>query len=278
MDAQNELPNIFAYIDFRKYLEDYYKQRRKTEPIFTHEWICRELGQPNARSYYSNVVRGKKMVSAAFVERFIDLLKLGPAEAGYFRAVVNYNQATTQREREFHFDQVVQLNRTPHSIIDEKTYRFYSEWRHGAIRCLLDIMDFKGDFKALAGRLRPRITNSQAKQSIDLLLKLGLIAPDKNGALKPTEKVLATPPCVKDSLVMRHQAECFSMGKEAIFDTARDPKRTITSTLSVSDQGYARILRRIEQCKSEIFSIVHKDEQKANRVYQIIMQIFPETV
>lgn len=47
-------------------------------------------------------------------------------------------------------------------------------------------------------------------------------------------------------------------------DTALNPKRTTMFALSVSDQCCGKILRRIEQCKAEIFD---KDAHKAKRVY-----------
>jgi uncharacterized protein (TIGR02147 family) len=271
------LPNIYEYIDFRKYLDDCRQARRKDDPGFTHAFICHKLGQPNARSYFNNVINGRKNVTPGFVDRFIKLLDLGPAEAKFFRALVNYNQAASADEKEFFFDQIVQSNRTPFTLIEKKTYAYYATWYHSIVRSLLAIFDFKDDYKDLARRVLPPVSISQAKASIKLLKGLGLIAPDSRGYLKPADKVLSTGEKLKDRLLQQYQMQAFELGKNAIADDALDPKHTMTYTMYVSDEGYNRIINRMEQFRSEIRSIIHKDENNATRVFQINLQIIPKS-
>jgi uncharacterized protein (TIGR02147 family) len=274
---EKSLPNIFEYIDFRKYLDDYRKARREIDPGFTHAFICHKLGQPNARSYFNNVISGRKNVTAGFIDLFIKLLELGQAEAKFFRALVNYNQATSANEKEYYFDQIVQSNSTPFKLLDKDTYTYYTAWYHSTIRSLLAIIDFKDDYKDLATRLLPPISVTQAKTSIKLLLKLGLIASDSKGYLKPVDKVLSTGEKVADTVLQHYQIRAFELGKDAIANDSCQPKHTLTYTVFVSDTGYKRITGRMEQFQSEIRSIIHKDEEKPNRVYQINLQIIPKS-
>lgn len=271
------LPNIYEYIDFRKYLDDYRKARREIDPGFTHAFICHKLGQPNARSYFNNVISARKNVTPSFIELFIKLLELGTAEAKFFRALVNYNQAASANEKEYYFDQIVQSNSTPFKLLDKETYAYYTEWYHSTIRSLLAIIDFKDDYKDLASKLLPPISVPQAKQSIKLLVKLGLIAPDINGYLKPVDKVLSTGEKVADTVLQQYQMRAFELGKDAIANDACQPKQTLTYTVFVSDTGYKRIIGRMEQFQSEVRSIIHKDEEKPDRVYQINLQIIPKS-
>ena len=274
---KQSLPNIFEYIDFRKYLEEYRKARREIDPGFTHAFICHKLGQPNARSYFSNVINGRKNVTPGFIDLFIKLLELGPAEAKFFRALVNYNQATGANEKEYYFDQIVQSNRTPVALLEKSTYAYYTAWYHSTVRSLLGVIDFKDDYKDLAGRLLPPITVPQAKASIKLLVKLGLIAPNSRGYFKPVDKVLSTGEKVQDHLLQQYQIRAFDLGKDAIANAACEPKRTLTYTVFVSDTGYNRIIGRMEQFQSEVRSIIHKDEAAPTRVYQINLQIIPKS-
>jgi len=274
---KNDLPNIFEYIDFKKYLADYRKARRNTDPGFTHAYICHKLGQPNARSYFDNVINGRKKVSAAYLDLFTKLLGLDSAETKFFRALVNYNQASSADEKEFYFDQIVQLNRTPVKLLDKNTYSFYKEWYHSTIRAVLGIMDFKDDYKELASKLVPAISVSKAKASIALLARLGLIKPDSRGFLKPSDKMLSTGNAVKDHVLQQYQVQAFELGKNAIVNAEDGSTQTITYTVYVSDTGFKRIVGRMHQFKSEIRAILHKDEEAANRVYQVNLQIFPKS-
>ena len=272
---KTELPVIFEYIDFKKYLEDYYSTRKSVDSAFSHSYICHRLGQANSKSYFNNVIKGRAPITPAFVDRFIGFLELKPDEAKYFRALVNYNQTMSPNEKEFFFDQLVRLNSTPHKVVDKSAYEYYKEWYHTAIRALLDIMDFKDDYKALASRLYPSISKKQARDSIDLLKRTGMITRNSRGFWKPTDKVIVSGDFIKDALVKQFQMKCLEHGKSVLASESDHRQRTITLTLSLSDEAIGRITQRMEQFKSEIRSIVHKDEKPASRVFHLNLNLFP---
>jgi uncharacterized protein (TIGR02147 family) len=271
------LPNIFKYIDVRKYLEDFRIAMKTADPGFTHAYICHKLGQPHSRSYYSNVVNGVKNISAGFIDLFINLLNLDSHEAKYFRALVNYNQTESAQEKEFYFDQIVALNRTPYKLLDKNTYAYYKEWHHSTIRSLLGIINFKNDYKLLASKVCPQITVRQARESINLLKRLGLIQPDAKGYLKPIDKVLSTGPSVEDHLIKQYQLKNIELGKCALVNAMDTSCKTITYTIYVSGKGYKRLIDRMDQFRSEIRSIIHKDEEPSTRVYQMNLQLFAKS-
>jgi uncharacterized protein (TIGR02147 family) len=269
------LPVIFEYIDFRKYLKNYYTIRRSYDPSFSHASICRGLGQANARSYFNNVVKGRVPITPTFIDRFIILFELKPDEAKYFRALVNYNQTMSPHEKEFFFDQLISLNRTPHRVVVKSAYEYYKEWYHSAIRALLDIIDFKDDYKALATRLCPQITLKQARDSIDLLKRLGIIGKNKRGYWKPTDKVIVSGDFIKDALVKQFQIKCLDHAKAVLSSDSEVKQRSVTLTVSLSDTAYERTIGRIQQFKAEIRSIMQKDESPATRVFHLNVNFFP---
>ena len=143
------MPDIFEYMNFRNYLNDYYKYRKDKEPVFTHASICFRLGQIRSKGYFNNVIKGQTNVTATFVNRFIELLELEGKEASYFRNLVHYNQTVCPTEKTFYFEQIIGLNKTPFRIVEKNIYQFYKEWYHGAIRALLDVVDFDEDIRHL---------------------------------------------------------------------------------------------------------------------------------
>ena len=82
------------------------------------------------------------------------------------------------------------------------------------VRAILDIIDFKDDYKQLTGKLFPPITLKQARDSIALLKKLGIIAFNDKGFLKPTNKVIVTGEFIKDDIVKQFQMKCFGSMQE----------------------------------------------------------------
>jgi uncharacterized protein (TIGR02147 family) len=104
-----------------------------------------------------------------------------------------------------------------------------------------------------------------------------MIKENTDGFLKPVDKVLSTGPSIQNDILQQYQVQCFELGKQAIINDQNKPCTTITYTVHVSETGYKRIQNRIEQCKSEIQSIIHKDEELPTRVYQVNLQLFPKS-
>ena len=54
--------NIFDYSDFRKYLTDYYEDKKKDNPNFSYQVIANKAGVKN-RGFIYNIINGDKVLS-----------------------------------------------------------------------------------------------------------------------------------------------------------------------------------------------------------------------
>ncbi len=271
-----ETLSIFGYQDFRRFLLDWWQTRQACEPDLSKSEMSRRLGLPNTRSYFTDVLAGKK-VTELFVERFLVALELTAEEGRFFRALVQFNQAETPEDREVAFDRLVSLNRTPHRRLDPREYSYYRHWWNGAVRAVLAIEDHKDDWESLAARIQPAITARQAREAVELMRELGLAASDERGFWKPTQATLSTGNDNRDELVLQMQMQQFDLARRAIMTRFRDPKEIATSTLSLSRGGVELVRQRVERFRSDVRSIAHKDPDPADRVYSLCLALFPLT-
>jgi uncharacterized protein (TIGR02147 family) len=268
--------NLFSYVDFRRYLWDAYEDRSKRDPKFTKTYICRQIGLPNSRSFFSDIVAGKKPLSKSKMELLIPLFDLDHDEAQYFRFLVLYNQTVVKDEKEFYLDQLIALNRTPWKLVDKNAYDYYREWYISAIRAYLDIAQVGDDFDKIGKAIYPPITTGQAKAAMELLKRLGFIKKDRNGHWKPEDKILFAPAGANDAIIMRYQAKCIELSMAALYDGDLKRKSFATRTLSVSSDIYGKIEKKLDKFLSEVRSLVHKDEKPADRICQLNVQFFPQ--
>ena len=270
-----ELPSPYDYNDFRRYLTDWHCARQAADPEFSKSEVSRQLGLPRTRSYFTDILAGKR-ISGTFLDRFILVLSLDKDEARYFRVLVRFNQAQTPEDRELSFDQLVALNKTPRHGLEQQHYLYYRHWWNGAIRALLEISDYHGDEPGrIAKDLTPPITTGEAKASLELLLKLGLVAKNAKGFLKPTTRNLATPESSRDELVRQLQIQQLELAQCSLLMPPSPDRRTFSNTISVSDSSWEMILQRIERFREELRSIVHRDPDPANRVAQFTLSFIP---
>lgn len=270
----NTKPNIFEYIDYRQFLTDWRLFQKQRNPGLSHEYLCRMLGQKN-RSFYNDLEKGRKVIGADILDRLCKLFELTGDEAKYFRALVGYGQPSTYAEKEFWFEQIIELNNSPKRLIGKDQYRYFKEWHHSSVRAVLDTCDIDTNYRTVADKLYNRITTVQARESIRLLKSLKLIAKNKQGFWKPTDKVLTTGDNVRDACIKSYQLAHHGMLKDIIQQDAPGSHNSTQLTVSVSDVGMERIVKRVQQLRSEIRSIAHKDEEPATRVYQIAVHHYP---
>lgn len=266
--------DIFNYTDFRRYLNDYQKVRQKSDPSFSRSHICRLLGIPQTRSYFNDVVQGKK-VTPSYVERFIEVLELDEEEALYFRLIVNLNQAETAAERKLYFEQLLPFYLVPTRVMQKSLHQYYSQWYNGAIRALLETINFSNDYEFLANKLFPPISVSQAKEAITLLAHLSLIAKNEEGFWKVTDKSIVAAPDMSRELLTEYQTNSLQRAMEALNESHGMHKIFTTNTISLSFEGYEQLLNRIKKFKSEVRTLIHQDSTTADKVYQLNMQLFP---
>jgi uncharacterized protein (TIGR02147 family) len=266
--------NIYEYSDYKKFLTDWREEEKRRNPGLTHEFLCTVLGQRN-RSFYNDIEKGRKLIGAEVLDRLIKLFSLSAHEAKYFRALVGYGQPATYAEKEFWFEQIVEMNNTPKRIIDKNTFHYFKEWWHSTVRSALDTCTIKTNYSTLSKCLFDRITPKQAQSSIQLLSQLGLIEKNKDGYWKPTEKVITTGDNVKDECMRRYHLANHGILRQILEQDLPGTHDSTQLTVSVSQKGLGRIVNRIRQMRAEIISIAHKDEDSSDRVYQIAIHAYP---
>ncbi len=269
-------PNIFEYLDFRAYLRDFQTYKFSQDKKFSRNKICIMLGLPNTRSYFRDVLKGKK-VTETFIERFIEVLELSKRETQYFRVLVGYNQSTNADERELLFEQIISLNNTPKKLLDKNKIEFYREWHHSVVRALLDVYDINTNYSDLAQKILPPISAKKVKDSIDLMEKLELVKRNDNGFFKPSDKAITAGPYIQDECVKLFQHRCIEMAGKAVFSDGLNPKNISTNTLSISQECYVKLEKYIQKFKSEVRTLVFKDTGSADRVFQLNINFFPQS-
>ncbi len=269
-------PDIFSYLDYRKFISDWRKAEKERTPGLTHEYLCRKLGQKN-RSYFSDVEKGRKIIGPEVLTRLIDLMNLKGDRAKYFRAMVGYGQPATYRDKEFWFERIIELNNTPKKLIDKDTYEYFDKWYHTSIRSLMDVINIKNDYKKIAEKMFNRITPEQAKSSIALLKRLNLIKENSKGFWKPTDKIVSTGNNVQAECMKKYHLSNNEVLRDILQKNEPGTHDSSIMTVSVSKTGLNRIIKRIQQLRKEIISISHKDEDRADRVYKIAVHAYPES-
>lgn len=272
------MPNIFKYIDYRKFLADYYLEKKGQNHAFSYQFFSNKLGFKN-KGFIFNVISDRKNLSKSSIVKISQAINLKPKEADYFENLVSFNQAKNLQERKYYFSKLIEIksNRKGAAKIREtrkEQYEFYSKWYLNVIRSLIDMHEFKDDYNRLAKNVYPPIKPKEAKKAVALLEKLDMIQKQKNGAYKITDKLITAGKEIVELGLLNFQLETLELAKKTIQELTRDKRHISGLTLGISQNTYELICKEIESFHEKIMQLAEIDE-KADNVFQFNFHLFP---
>lgn len=269
---------VFEYLDYRKLLKNLYEQRKSENTNFSYRYIALKVGFASA-GFFSNILQGKRNISPEFIFKFTELFKLKKAETEYFELLVNFDQAKDHARKRFYFEKILGHKKSKIKVTDIQEYAFYRCWYHTAIRELIDIYPFKGDYDDLAKRVSPPIKASEAKKTVELLEKIGFIRKASNGVYEQADTFITTGYEAKSVAITNFLLAMADLAKESVDRYPRDKRDISTLTFTVSKDGIDTIQERLKSFRREVLEIVREDknQKKQDRVYHINFHVFPLT-
>jgi uncharacterized protein (TIGR02147 family) len=267
------MPVIFNYLDYREFLKDYYAEQKAIMPSFSYQWMADKAGF-KSKSFIKLVIDGRKNLTAESLEKLNLVLKLAEKQFSYLKELIAYNQAQTHALKKYRFERLFMYRkRNPGRLVLQNQYSFYSKWYTNTIRELVTFFDFKGNYEALAKKVQPSISARQAKESIRLLLKLGLIKKTKIGVVQ-TDPLITTGDEVASLAVQNFHLQNMVLAAESI-DTCPSQDRDISClVLGLSKQGFEALKEETQAYRKRVLRIA-RDDSNVERVYHVAIGVFP---
>ena len=244
-----------------------------TDPDFTRAGACVLLGLPKTRSYYNDIVKGKKL-SSRMIPKFVEVLGLNKKEAKYFETLVNLDQAKTATERNAFFEELLKQHPDSHRILNEDAYEYYNHWYNSVLFTALEVVDVSDDLEPVQKLIFPKVSVGTLKRSLELLERLGFVRKNEDGFWKSCRESVSSGAYNNSDLVRQYQLQCFELSKQALLANNENPSDMGTFTFSVSDDAFKAIAKEIQGLKARVRKIIAQDRKKATGVHQLNIHLF----
>jgi uncharacterized protein (TIGR02147 family) len=267
--------DIFAFVNYRLFLDAYYRARKAVDPRYSHRFIAAHVRTGSA-GWFSDIVKGRANLNGSHVVALVGLMRLDRREADYFETLVRFDQAGSVDEKNLHYRRLLSLKGVKPELVGKERFEFYSEWYHAVIRELLFFHDFRGDFGALAKRLNPSISAPEARRSIRLLESLGFIRRNAQGGYKPTSEFLKKDPAFKALHLANYMKANITLGLASLEAVPKEERDISTMTLSLSEEGFAKAKEEIRALRDRLLALTEADAAPS-KVIQFNFHAFPVT-
>lgn len=271
-DAPAAGPDIYRYYDYQAFLREYCDWRKNVHAYFSLRYIGGKVGLD--AGLVVRILQGKRHVSIKKIPDFASLLKLGKRRAEYFELLVHYGRSKTDREAQRYFESLIAFTAMGGKQVDRSQYEFYREWYYTAVRELLYVYPFRGDYEKLAGMLVPAITPKEARKAVALLEELGMIRKDGQGGYALADNYLTTGEEWRSFAVKGFQRKALDLAVHALEHLPKEVRDISTVSLTINGEGLEKIRERVRVFQKEMLEISEQSGQ-GDRVYQVNLQIFP---
>lgn len=266
------MPEIFQYTDYRKFLHDWYQEKKKHNPVFSCRMVAQKVGY-RSPGYLSMVLGSKIGMSLSMGMKFASFMKLKKREADYFQYMILFGEAKSHDEKLAYFEKMRAFKESAIYTVNNSQYEYYSKWYHSAIRALLEFFDFKTEYSQIAKLLVPEISPQEAKASIELLKTLKMIVADSKGFLRPAEALVTTGYDAEGFLLSNFIVNSLRQSENALYRFPRKERNFSCLTLGISEAGFQQVQQELREFRRKIMQIAAKDN--AQRIYHLGFQLFP---
>lgn len=268
-------PDVFATLDHRQFLADWFAWRKVENPRFSHRLFARLAGQ-SSPSLLVEVIKGKRNLTSATTAAFCKAMSLSEEESSCFDLLVQLDRATTDQERTELFGRLAAMRRFQAARrIEGDSFRYLSCWYIPAIRELATCAGFRADPEWIAATVCPAITPAQAQEALDVLAGLGMLHVAEDGAVSVADGSLVTPRQVAGLAAHNYHRGMLARATESI-ERHRAAERHLGGvTVAVPTELLPQLKQALAEFQERILDLCDGAEGARARVYQVGLQLFP---
>jgi uncharacterized protein (TIGR02147 family) len=263
---------IVEYTDFRKYMRDFYEDR-KLRSAFSWREFSKNAGF-SSPSYMKVVCDGKSKLSRIGVERTGAAMGLTGFEMDYFRAMVKFGQAETEEKKKAAYEEMLSIAKTYNvRTLEGDLFQYYDSWRNPVLRELAPIMPGATPGE-MAKMCYPEVSAAEVRDSLDFLTKSGLLKRENGNFVQSETSVKGSTDATRLALRGMHR-EMSKLATPAL-ELPKEIRNFSGVTMGLSRESYRKIEGVLDECRRQIIDIA-AEEKNIEQVYRLNLQLFPLT-
>lgn len=273
---------IFGYLSYRKYLEDFLEFKKNTDYGYSYRQFSKLAGF-SSPSVLPSVISGQKKIGQRSIPKYLKALNLTGKQAEYFTILVNMNNEKSEEKIEFYRNSLIEVTpKSQRKLLTEEHYQYLSHWLYPVLEEMSHIDNFNEDIQWIKGKLIDnKISDNEIASALNFLKRNRFLKKNDSGSISATGKII-TIPSRKKSLAIRRMHRMLMEQAIALHDSVSQDEREYRSvTFSVPKSYISEIKKQIIQFKDQLlehYSQISSDhDQEEKVVTQLNIQFFKHT-
>lgn len=277
MNTENNLPEIRKYMDYRKFLKDFYLAKKEISKDYSYRVFTRKAGV-GSPSHLKMIMDEQRNLTNHTVYKYVNALGFKKKiDANFFELLVNYNQEQDADRKIELFHQVMkEKDKKGMSHLEQEQFNFLSQWHYVAIYVLVDMEEFSSDPEWITSKLRKKITKSNVEKAINDLIKIGLLEFDTEKGLRQTKGALDTTDEIINMAVIPYHRNMINLALNYLEEGDWSLREFNGGTLPMNPKTLDILKTKIREFRREVNEMTDNLDNVSD-VYQFNLQLFPLT-
>lgn len=268
--------DVFAFLSVQDLLSHIYNEMKKAMPRYSYRAFSRELGFGES-NYLHLICTHKRQLSPRSAQQVVAHLGLHNERRTWFLSLVAHTAARDNAQRTAGFQKAYEARqKTIENELTRDEMEFFDKWYHPVIREIVGRSEFSPEPRWIAANVRPKITPEQAKNSLELLLRLGYIEATEEGSFRQTHSHIRVPAGANSLAIHKYHQEMLQLAQRSLSEVDSYERDLSALTVLLSKDQIADVKEILKEARKKIVSL---SEQRTaeSEVYQMNMQLFPVT-
>lgn len=269
-------PDLHDYANFRLYLRDVFAwQRKRKNEAFLQRSISETLGVAST-GFLSNMLAGRKNLTAIQTRRLASLLGLGESDSLFFDAMVQYGQAREPEEKQVWFERMAHLQTIRLRTLQGEALSLFSRPELVFLFEWLTFSEYDGDSEKLGRLFDPPFSASQVENAFKDLERLRLVGRDSKGRLRTVDHALSSGQNVKSADLVRFHERCMALARRSLRRVPASDRDLGVLTLGLSAEAFEQVKTELASFRRRLMALALQ-ENAPDRLYQFNFHAFPLT-
>jgi len=271
------LPVVFGYLDYRKYLRDWFDAKKAHNPRYSHRVFSRRTGQ-RSPSFLADVIKGRRNLTEEAIPKVCVALGLTSEDAEFFEALVQLDQAGSVQEKNQAWSRLAASRHFREARrLEGEGFRYLSYWYIPAVRELSALSWFRSDPVWVSKALCPPISVDEARAALDCLQELGMLVETEPGHWEPREVRVVTPHEVAKLAVQNYHEGMLGLAQGAIGRFPAEERYFLAVTAYIPHALLPKLKAELNSMYDRLLELVDGAHDPAEEVVQLHLHFFPLT-
>lgn len=248
---------------------------KTANPKASLRWTAKRLGL-KSHTFLLRLTSGEKVPTDELFTKLAALFTWSVDEYAYAKALLGLSVATKPDERDFFLRKLDDLRReVPGVLLQLDAFESIAHWYHLAVFELSGLATFCGDPEWIVERLGNAISVDLARESLDRLLRLGLLRKANDGRIERAVRAFTTINNVPSSAIRTFHSQMLDRAREAMEVVPVDKRCFFGHTMPIEQSKLAQAQELIIEFRARFDKLMESKE--ADSVYHLAIQLIPLT-